>query len=60
MTGICEVYVLDAVIITRTGVRVDNAIELELFGRFTAGNSNSPSVMMSPERRRRILVFEAG
>ena len=39
-TAIREAYVLDAIIITRAGVGVGDAIELELFGRFTTGDSN--------------------
>ena len=38
--AICEVYVLNAVIITRVGMRIYNAVELELFGCFAVGYRN--------------------
>ena len=36
--AICEVYVLDAVIMTRVGMGVGDAVELELFGCLAVGD----------------------
>ena len=38
--AICEVYVLNAVIITRVGMRIYNAVEFKLFGCFAVGYRN--------------------